>query len=73
MRIEPIPRTHGQRAEHHGVVGEEALIGRTNAGLERRLREQGRQPSDATPAELDALWEEAKRQPTPTPTGETEP
>ncbi len=28
--------------------------------IERRLREQGRAPSDASLAELDALWEEAK-------------
>jgi MazG family protein len=28
--------------------------------IERRLAEQGRRPSDATLAELDALWEEAK-------------
>jgi MazG family protein len=28
--------------------------------IERRLREQGRKPSDATLAELDVLWEEAK-------------
>ncbi len=41
--------------------------------IERRLREQGRQPSDATLAELDALWEEAKRQNPPTATGEKQP
>jgi MazG family protein len=41
--------------------------------IERRLREQGRQPSDATLAELDALWEEAKRQPSPPAAGETKP
>ena len=40
--------------------------------IERRLRAQGRQPSDATLAELDVLWEEAKRQPPP-PAGETKP
>ena len=41
--------------------------------IERRLHEQGRQPSDATPAELDALWEEAKRRPPPLPAGEDGP
>ncbi len=41
--------------------------------IERRLHEQGRQPSDATLAELDALWEEAKRQPPSPAAGETKP
>ncbi len=41
--------------------------------IERRLREQGRQPSDATLAELDALWEEAKRRPSTPATGEKQP
>jgi MazG family protein len=41
--------------------------------IERRLREQGRQPSDATLAELDTLWEEAKRQQSPPAAGETKP
>jgi MazG family protein len=41
--------------------------------IERRLRGQGRQPSDATLAELDVLWEEAKRQESPPATGETKP
>ena len=41
--------------------------------IERRLREQGRQPKDATLAELDALWEEAKRLHPPSPAGEKTP
>jgi MazG family protein len=41
--------------------------------IERRLREQGRQPADATLAELDALWEEAKRQSPSNAAGEKKP
>ena len=41
--------------------------------IERRLREQGRQPSDATLAELDALWEEAKQRPTHPTAGDPRP
>jgi MazG family protein len=35
--------------------------------IERRLAESGRQPKDATLKEMDALWEEAKALPRPTP------
>ena len=31
------------------------------ASIERALAQQGRQPAEATLAELDALWEAAKR------------
>ena len=41
--------------------------------IERRLREQGRKPSDATLEELDALWEEAKALDPPPRTGERTP
>ena len=37
--------------------------------IERRLAADGRQPSDATLAELDALWEEAKSLPGGPPPG----
>lgn len=33
------------------------------AAVERRLAEQGKTPAEATLAEMDALWDEAKRQP----------
>ena len=35
--------------------------------IERRLAESGRQPKDATLAEMDALWEEAKTLPRAAP------
>jgi MazG family protein len=41
--------------------------------IERRLREQGRQPSDAALEELDVLWEEAKRQQPHPAAGEKKP
>ena len=54
-------------ARHLGIDAEAALQG-TNAKfvsrfrhVESRLREQGRSPSDATLGEMDALWNEAKR------------
>ena len=51
---------------HLGVDPEAALQGtnakflRRFAHVEARLREQGRSPSDASLAEMDALWDEAK-------------
>ena len=37
--VEPIPGSNGQGPEQHRIVGEESVVGRTNPGLERRLRE----------------------------------
>lgn len=54
-------------ARHLGVDPESALKGsnrkfrRRFRYIEDRLREQSRKPSDATLEELDALWDEAKR------------
>ena len=49
-------------------VDPEQALRKTNAKfrerfgyIERKLAEQGKAPSDATLAEMDALWEEAKR------------
>jgi tetrapyrrole methylase family protein / MazG family protein len=49
-------------------VDPEQALRKTNAKfrhrfgyIERKLREQGRSPGDATLAEMDALWEESKR------------
>lgn len=53
-------------ARHLGIDAEAALQAsnskfvRRFAHVESRLRDQGRSPSDAALAELDALWEEAK-------------
>jgi len=41
--------------------------------IEGRLAASGRQPGDATLAELDALWEEAKSLPGGTPPGGSTP
>jgi len=53
----------------HLQIDPEASLRRTNAKferrfghIERRLAEQGRTPSQATLEEMDALWEEAKRE-----------
>jgi len=54
-------------ARHLGVDPERELRAAVNRfrdrfhHIERRLAEQGRTPSHATLAEMDALWEEAKR------------
>ena len=52
----------------HLRIDAEAVLQASNAKftsrfrhVERRLRESGRSPSDSTLAEMDALWEEAKR------------
>ena len=53
-------------ARKAGVDPEQALLGtndrfaRRFAHVEDRLKEQGRAPKDATLAEMDALWDEAK-------------
>ena len=55
------------------VHPEDALDGTTTnfmsrfREVERRVREQGREVKDCTPAELDALWEAAKRKTKPRP------
>ena len=60
-------------ARHLGVDPERELRGATHRfrdrfhHIERRLAENGRQPKDATLAEMDQLWEEAKALPRATP------
>ncbi len=55
-------------ARHAGVDPERALrqanrkFERRFAHIERRLREQGREPSDTPLAVMDALWDEAKEE-----------
>jgi MazG family protein len=55
-------------ARHEGLDPEEALRGANErfiarfGHVERRLREQGRDPQSAGLAEMDALWDEAKKQ-----------
>jgi MazG family protein len=63
-------------ARHLGIDAEGALQGanakfvRRFAHVEARLREQGRAPSDASLAEMDALWDEAKaKEPSEPPSG----
>lgn len=53
----------------HLKIDPEAALRRTNAKFERRFRyieaelaKQNRLPSEATLAEMDALWEAAKRE-----------
>src|SRR4029079_1605589 len=41
--------------------------------IEQRLAEGGRTPSQASLEEMDALWDEAKRQPPTAPARSTEP
>ena len=60
-------------ARHLDIDPEAALRGtiakfeRRFRHLERRLRETGRTPQDATLEEMDELWEEAKTLPSPSP------
>lgn len=54
-------------ARHEGIIAEEALHGTINTfmkrfqHIEKRAKTDGRTMSDMTLAEMDALWEDAKR------------
>ncbi len=52
-------RLAGERAEN-ALQATNARFARRFAHIEARLREAGRAPQDATLAEMDALWDEAK-------------
>lgn len=64
-------------ARRHGIDPEQALRGangkfiRRFRHIEDRLADGGRRPQDATLAEMDALWEEAKRDEASAGRGET--